>query len=182
MGNREVSQEELENLISDITYLQDEADALTYVIDSVPYDEKPPSGRSIIETLLFIDHAQQEYYRPVIEDAYKSNRPINLNSYIKPEESFEVDEDLAKDVQKTLYKISKHRAGLINLVKNIPLIDWERTVSKGSREMTLFNFANEMVQKERATLKDIADLILSYEQNKNVHKNTISDTSTSKND
>jgi len=182
MGNREVSQEELENLISDITYLQDEADALTYVIDSVPYDEKPPSGRSIIETLLFIDHAQQEYYRPVIEDAYKSNRPINLNSYIKPEESFEVDEDLAKDVQKTLYKISKHRAGLINLVKNIPLIDWERTVSKGSREMTLFNFANEMVQKERATLKDIADLILSYEQNKNVYKNTISDTSTSKND
>jgi len=182
MGNREVSQEELENLISDITYLQDEADALTYVIDSVPYDEKPPSGRSIIETLLFIDHAQQEYYRPVIEDAYKSNRPINLNSYIKPEESFEVDEDLAKDVQKVLYKISKHRAGLINLVKNIPLIDWERTLSKASKEMTLFNFANEMVQKERATLKDIADLILSYEQNKNAYKNTISDTKTSKND
>jgi len=165
MGNREVSQEELENLISDITYLQDEADALTYVIDSVPYDEKPPSGRSIVETLLFIDHAQQEYYRPVIEDAYKSARPINLNSYISPEESFEVDEDLAKDVQKVLYKISKHRAGLINLVKNIPLIDWERTISKSSRELTLFEFANEMVRKERATLKDIADLILSYEQN-----------------
>jgi len=93
-----------------------------------------------------------------------------------------VDEDLAKDVQKVLYKISKHRAGLINLVKNIPLIDWERTLSKASKEMTLFNFANEMVQKERATLKDIADLILSYEQNKNAYKNTISDTKTSKND
>lgn len=179
MGSREVSQEELENLISDITYLQDEADALTYVIDSVPYDEKPPSGRSIIETLLFIDHAQQEFYRPVIEDAYKSTRPINLNSYVKPEESFEVDEDLAKDVQKILYKISKHRAGLINLVKNIPLIDWERTLSNASREITLFSFANEMVQKERAILKEIADLILSFEQNKNMHKNKVSDSKTS---
>jgi len=181
MGNREVSQEELENLISDITYLQDEADALTYVIDSVPYDEKPPSGRSIVETLLFIDHAQQEYYRPVIEDAYKSTRPINLNSYISPEESFEVDEDLAKDVQKVLYKISKHRAGLINLVKNIPLIDWERMISKGSKDLTLFEFANEMVRKERATLKDIADLILSYEQNNKV-QNRVQSTEKTQND
>ena len=106
----DVTQTQVNSLIEDIAYLEHEADALKYVIENVPYSQKPPAGRSIIETLLFLDHAQQEYYRKVIEDVFQSTRPINLNSYTDPEETFEVDKDDSKDVQKVLYKERKVRS------------------------------------------------------------------------
>lgn len=160
----EVKQSQVDSLIDDISYLEHEADALKYVIDSVPYDEAPENGRSISEILMYLDHAQQNYYRKVIEDAYKNIRPINLNAYSKPEETFEVDKELAKNVQKLLYKISKHRVALLKLVEDIALIDWEREISKGKETITLFDFVYHMVRVERSTLKDIADFIMTYQK------------------
>lgn len=162
----DIKQSQIDSLIEDVAYLEHEAEALKYVIDSVPYDETPPGGQSISEILMFIDHAQQSYYRRVIEDAYKSVRPINLNAYVDPEETFEKDEELSKDIQKLLYKLSKHRVALLNLIKNIQLIDWEREISKGRASISLYEFTSQMVRKERSTLKDIADLVLAY-QNSN---------------
>jgi hypothetical protein len=166
----DIKQSQIDTLIDDVAYLEHEAEALKYVIDSVPYDEAPPEGRSIAEILMFLDHAQQNYYRKVIEDAFKSVRPINLNAYVEPEETFEKDEDLAKDIQKLLYKISKHRVALLNLIKNIQLIDWEREISKGRTTISLFEFTNQMVRKERSTLKEIADLVLTYQQSKQMQR------------
>ncbi len=54
MADREISQEQLDQLIDDASYLQDEAEAMQYVIDTVPYTESPPEGRSIAEMLLLI--------------------------------------------------------------------------------------------------------------------------------
>ena len=166
----DIKQSQIDSLIDDVAYLEHEAEALKYVIDSVPYEEAPPEGRSIAEILMFLDHAQQNYYREVIEDAFKSVRPINLNAYVKPEESFEVDEDLGKDIQKLLYKISKHRVAILNLIKNINLIDWEREITKGKQTISLYEFTNQMVRKERATLKEIADLVLTYQKGKHVQR------------
>lgn len=166
----DIKQSQIDSLLDDVSYLEHEAEALKYVIDSVPYNEAPPEGRSIAEILMFLDHAQQYHYRKVIEDAIKSVRPINLNTYADPEESFEMDEEVANDIQKLLYKISKHRVALYNLIKNINLIDWEREVNKGKQTYTLFEFVSQMVRKERSTLKEIADLVLTYQNGKHMQR------------
>lgn len=166
----DITQTKIDQLTDDLSYLEHEAEALKYVIDSVPYDEKPPEGRSVVQTLLFLDHSQQYYYRPVIEDAFKSVRPINLNSYTKPEESFEEDEEKAKDMQKVLYKLAKHRVALLKVVESIPLIDWEREISRGKSSITLYEFVSTMVQKERRILKEIADLIMTYQNSKQMQR------------
>lgn len=166
----DITQSQVDSLVEDVAYLEHEADALKYVIENVPYTKEPPAGRSIVETLLFLDHAQQEYYRKVIEDVFKSTRPINLNSYVDPKETFDPEEDDKKDVQKVLYKISKHRAALLNLMNNIQLIDWERNIKRGKYDLTLYDFTVEMVNKERRTLKEIADLVLTYQNDRRVQK------------
>lgn len=162
----DIKQSQIDSLIDDVAYLEHEADALKYVIDSVPYDQTPPGGRSIFEILMYLDHAQQNYYRRVIEDSYKSSRPINLNSYDTPKDTFEVDDDVAKDIQKLLYKISKHRVALLKLIEEISLIDWEREISKGRESITLYDFVHHMVRKERSILKDVADLVMTYQKDK----------------
>lgn len=164
MPRNEVSQEQVDSLIHDIGFLQDESEALKYIIDSVPYGEKTESGPSIAERLLYLDHAQHEYYRIVIEDATKSPRPINLNAYSTPEDSFVLDEEKVGDVQKILYKIAKHRAGLLNLVKKIAIIDWERKISNSHHSSNLFEFVSSMVHKEKKVLKEIADLIMVFQK------------------
>lgn len=166
MADREISQEQLDQLVDDASYLQDEAEAMQYVIDNVPYTTTPPGGQSIAEMLLLIDHAQLSYYRPIVEEAIDNPRPTHLDKFTHFRESFEVDEDKVKDIQKTLRKIAKHRAGLVNLIKNIPLIDWETVVYKNERQILLFDFVQEMIRFERGMLKDIADQVRVFNQDK----------------
>lgn len=166
MADQEISQEQLDKLVEDASYLQDEAEAMQYVIDNVPYDQTPPEGRSIAEMLLLIDHAQLSYYRPILEDAIDNPRPTHLEKFTHFKESFEKDEEKLKDVQKILKKIAKHRAGLVNAIKNISLIDWETVIYKDSRQVLLFDFMQEMIRFERGILKDIADQVRIYNQEK----------------
>lgn len=166
MTDREISQEELDQLVSDASYLQDEAEAMQYVIDNVPYQKTPPEGKSIAEMLLLIDHAQLSYYRPILEEAIDNPRPVHLENYTHFEETFEVDEEKVNNIQKMLRKIAKHRAGLVNAIKNISLIDWETVIYRNDKELLLFDFMREMIHFERNTLKDIADQIRAYNQEK----------------
>ena len=166
----EVTQDQLDQLVEDAIYLQDEAEALKYVIDEVPYTEVPPGGRSIAGMLLLIDHAQLSYYRPIIEDAYENPHPTRLQEFEHFEESFELDEEKANDIQKTLGKIVKHRAGLVNLMRKIPLIDWETLIYNGDREIALYDFARQMIRFERGKLKDIADLVMVFNQEKQTQR------------
>ncbi len=160
----DINQDSLDKLIDDVRYLQDEAEALKYVIDSVPYDRETPSGTSIVERLLFLDHTQQNYYRPIIEEVFKSPRPINLNAIKSAEDSFTLDEEKAKDIQKVLYKIAKHRVAILSVIEKIPVIEWERELKDGSLSINLFDFVERMVNGERKILKNIADLILTYQK------------------
>lgn len=166
----EVTQEELDQLVEDASYLQDEAEALKYVIDEVPYTETPPEGASIAEMLLLLDHAQLTYYRPIIEDAYEQTRPVRIQNYEDFTESFELDEDKIKDIQKVLSKIVKHRAGVVNLIKSIPLIDWETTLYSNDQDLILFDFAQDMVRFDRQKLKEIADLVMVFNQEKEARR------------
>ncbi len=160
----EIKQSEINSLIDDVAYLEHETEALKYVIDSVPYDESPKKGRSISEILLFLDHSQQSYYRKIVEDAVQNMRPINLNTYPEPSTTFEKNEELTANIQKLLYKLSKHRVAFINFIKGIQLIDWEREVKQGRESITLYEFVNQMVRKERKALKEIANLVQNYQQ------------------
>lgn len=160
----DIKQSEINSLIDDVAYLEHETEALKYVIDSVPYNESPQEGRSIAQNLLFLDHSQQSYYRKIVEDAVQNMRPINLNAYSKPSATFEKDDQLIENIQKLLYKLSKHRVAFINSIKSIQLIDWEREVKQGRDSITLYEFLKQMVRKERSTLKEIADLVLTYQQ------------------
>lgn len=166
MTDREISQDELDRLVEDASYLQDEAEAMQYVIGSVPYSEAPPEGRSISEMLLLIDHAQLFYYRPIIEDVVNSSRPTHLDNYTHFKEDFEKNEEKFENVQKILQKIAKHRAGLVNAIKNIPLIDWETVIYRNDNQLLLFDFMQEMIRFERGILKDIADQVRIYNQEK----------------
>lgn len=166
MNDREISQEELDRLVDDASYLQDEAEAMQYVIDDVPYAKTPPEGRSIAEMLLLIDHAQLSYYRPIMEEAIDDPRPTHLENFTYFKEDFEKDEEKLKDVHKILKKIAKHRAGLVNAIRNIPLIDWETVVYRNDEPILLFDFIQEMIRFERGILKDIADQVRIYNQEK----------------
>lgn len=166
----EITQEKFDKLVEDASYLQDEAEALKYVIDEVPYGETPPGGQSIIEMLLLIDHAQLSYYRPVLEKAFNDPRPTHLKDFDYFEESFVLDPGKAENIQNVLSKIAKHRAGLVNVIKNIPLIDWESKIYKDNKELTLFDFVRQMIRFERSKLKEIADLVLVFDQEKQAHK------------
>ncbi len=166
MADHEITQDDLNKLVDDASYLQDEAEAMQYVIDNVPYDESPPDGRSISELLLLIDHAQLSYYRPIVEQAVESDRPTHLDNFTHFREDFDPDEDKMKDVQKILRKLAKHRAGLVNSIKNISLIDWETYIYRDNKEVLLFDFLQEMIRFERGVLKDIAEQVKVFNQEK----------------
>ena len=168
-SDQEVSQEQYEQLLDDAKYLQDEAEALMYIIDQVPYNDAPTDGMSIIQMLALIDHAQKNYYRPLIEKSFSSPRSLQLNNFDSYDETFEFPDD-EKDVQKILRKISKHRAAILNLFDKIPLIDWEREIKSGHQSLSLFDFANKMIRDERKILKEIADLVLIYQNNKQANR------------
>lgn len=161
MTDKEISQDQVNQLIEDASYLQDEADAMQYVIDNVPYNESAPGKRSIAELLLLIDHAQITYYRPIIEETVAGKRPTHLENFTHFKESFEY-EDEVEDIQKVLRKISKHRAGLVNAIKNISLIDWESVIYKDNQQILLFDFAQKMIRFERAKLKEIANQVMVF--------------------
>lgn len=166
MTDREISQEEVDKLVEDASYLQDEAEAMQYVIDSTPYDRTPPDGQSIVEMLMLIDHAQLTYYRPIIEEVIDNPRPTHLEKFTHYRDSFEADDAKSKDVHKVLKKIAKHRAGLVNVIKHISLIDWETVVYRDKQQILLFDFVQEMIRFERGILKDIANQVRVYNQEK----------------
>lgn len=174
MADFNVSQEDYEKLIEDSQYLQDEAEALKYIIEAVPYTEVPSGGMSIIQQLMLIDYAQTEYYRPLIEKSFSSARTVDLGKRADFRDTFELPDDekeISKDVQKVLNRIVKHRAALLNIFKKIPLIDWERELkSKSGAHISLYEFANTMIREERKILKKIADLVLIYQNNKQAQR------------
>jgi hypothetical protein len=164
--DKEISQEQLQQLIEDATYLQDEAEALKYVIDEVPHNENPPEGRSIAEMLLLIDHAQLSYFRPILKEAVKNPRPTHIDNFEHFEETFDPDEEKLKDIQKLLSKLAKHRAGVLNTMKNISLINWETIVYKNDQQLLLFDFIREMIHFDRQQLNKIADLVMVFNDQK----------------
>lgn len=167
---KEITQDQLDELVEDASYLQDEAEALQYVIDTIPYDDSPPDGSSIAEMLLLIDHAQLSYYRPILENTVQNPRPTHIDKFDHFRDTFEADPEDVEDIHNTLKKIAKHRAGLVNVINNISLIDWETIIYRNGQELLLFDFIQEMIQFERSKLKQIADQVMVFKQEREARR------------
>lgn len=152
--------------MDDVEYLQGEAEALKYVIGQAPYAQSGPDGEmSVLNRLRLIDHAQINYYRPIIEKVYSEDRIVNLSGREPYENTFEPAGAEDADIYKTLNKIIKHRAALINICSKISLFDWEKGVKDYDNQIiSLFAFAGRMIREERKHLKKIADLVLYYQK------------------
>lgn len=169
MSNDEVTQQQIDELLDDAAYLQDEAEALKYIIDAVPFTQVPEEGMSILQKLMLIDYAQVDFYRPIVEKSFSSTRTVDLRKFDHYKDTYEPSDE--EDIHKVLNKLIKHRAGLLNVIKKIPLIDWERKLkSNDNNTISLYQFLNQLIKDEREQLKEIADLVLIYQNNKQRNK------------
>lgn len=185
MGSSRITQEKIDNLIEDARYLQDEIEALQYVIEEIPYKKENPSEPSIAELLFKIDHAQKYYYKPMLQKVDKTRSDVvNMRRLDNYEESFEFDVEELDDIQPKLKKIIKHRASLVNAMRNIHLIDWEKQINTRNSHRTLFEIIENMVQNERGLLKKIADqvMLISKERQSKRDLNQKKNTNTSNKD
>jgi len=169
MTNQDITQGQVEQLIDDAGFLQDEAEALKYVIDSIPYDQTVPEKRSVKENLMLLDYSQVQYFRRVVEELLKSKNSVRMPNYDEFCKSFEPDSD--KDVFKILEKISVHRVALINTLKKCSIFDWEKIVFiEGKGKFTLFQFIKGMISRDRKILKEIADLVMVFQNNRQAQR------------
>jgi len=167
MTDRSVSQEDIDNLIEDARYLEDEMEALQDVIEEIPYNQEHPTEQSIAEMLYRIDHAQKYFYKPVLDKVRKiSDHIVDVRRLGNYEDSFEFDNNQEKDIQKKLQKIVKHRAALVSAMESIKLIDWKQSVETRDGDVQLYKLLQNMVSNERSVLKKIADRVLVHSKEK----------------
>lgn len=159
----EFNKSQIDNLIEDVSYLQDEVEALKYVIHSVPFEEKPAGRESILELIAMIDHAQKVFYRPFVESVagfMKVTEPID-DEFRK---TFILDMEKIESVDNLLDKIGKHRAAMLAVLQKMNVIDWNKKGQVKGRLKSIFNVVSEMVEFERNQLKMVADRVISLER------------------
>ncbi len=165
-----ISQKQVDQLLQDAAYIQEEAEALKYVIDQVPYRQAPPGQRSIAEILLFIDYTQLHYFRSFLEEAIENPRPTRIDRFSDFEETFEAEEKETENIQNILSKVAKHRGGVINIINNISLTDWNSTVYVNGQEISLFDFTQQMIRFDHIQLNKIAELVRTFSEHKQTER------------
>lgn len=161
----EFNKTQIDQLTEDVSYLQDEVEALKYVIHSVPFEEKPAGRESILELVAMIDHAQKVFYRPFVESVAGFAKP---EDFIDDEfrKSFSLEMDKIETVDNLLDKIIKHRAALLSVLQKMNIIDWNRKGLVKGRSKTIYTVITEMVEFERNQLKMVAERVISLERDR----------------
>lgn len=146
----------LHQLLDDASYLQDELEALKFVIESIPYREKPMGEYSILELIALIDYAQERIYRPLFELA-EQNRPLRPQE--KPEFTFK--QDKVTSVNKFLDSIIGHRVSLMKTINKIHSNEWEEHVV--GRDLILLDLLDNMIDNEREQLRKVAERVMTMD-------------------
>jgi len=147
--------------MKDVAYLKQEVSALKTVIEEVPYDESPPGGLSIMGILSLIDRGQTTFYKPVLEQVFTATGSIDAANFKQDfETSFEYNTEDAPKIQTILDDLIEHREELINIIKKIPLSDWDKIIYINDSQINIAGFLESMIQFERSKLKDIADRVM----------------------
>ncbi|MFU8860725.1 MAG: hypothetical protein ACNA8K_09890 [Cyclonatronaceae bacterium] len=157
--------DQFKKMVDDAAYLQDEVEALKYVIKSVPYEEKPGGKFSILEMVALIDHAQQNHFRLAIEKILtgRTQSALDQEDYRK---SFSPSQIEGKSADRVLEKIIKHRAAIISMLGRVVPADLHKTVSIRGKEKNIHDLLEEMLQFERSQLRQVAERVLTISDRK----------------
>jgi hypothetical protein len=157
--------DQLKKLVEDAAYLQDEVEALKYVINSVPYDEKPGGRHSILEMVALIDHAQQNHFRLAMQQILAGRKDVAFDQE-DFRKSFSPDQIEGKSVDRVLEKIIKHRAAIISMLGKVTPADLHKTVNIRGKDKNIHMLLDEMLQFDRAQLKQVAERVLAISDRK----------------
>lgn len=152
---------EIRALFDDVSYLQDELEALKTVITAVPYAERPPGSVSILDVLAQLREQQERYYRPLIE-AVKHNRGDSSEAQTV-DENFQI-QDSEVDVNSILNEVIKKRVDYCNLLCDLPEEKWSQSIVTPDGEKKVTELVREHVEYDRSQLKSIAERVMALDQ------------------
>ena len=159
-------QQQLNDLISDIEYLQYEAQSLSNVIESVPYSEKPLGGESIIENLMSV-HSAQSSILEIFNDLDEKGMDIDINNYSVFDRVELTEQEIGdQNVKDLIQEIEKTRSSLTKIISDKPQAFFYLEFEEENSPVTVLDLLLEMVQRERNSLKEIANLVLTYQKDR----------------
>lgn len=162
-----VSQQQISELTEDASLLLQEAQTLQSLIETVPYGQSTPEESSIQDKLHLLDELQRTYFHPVMmsESGIGSARSGPLESLTEVVERLKSDgEREAPEIQSILESLSEQRSVLLDHMKTIPAGEWDRTIRRAEEDLSLYEFALEMVQFDQKILKEVAGMVMVFQQ------------------
>lgn len=156
----EFNKEQISDILIQAATLLDEVEALKYSIHDVNFEKKPSDSEpAIVEIIALVDHAQEEYFRPIIESMLQKHRKrsSNLRHF---SQTFTYERDPEKTTEDIMNRVIKHRAALINYLERLPAIDWDRSVYIEGERRSIFDLITEMIQLDKEKLRIIADRVM----------------------
>lgn len=152
---------EIRTLLDDVSYLQDELEALKTVITAVPYAERPPGSVSILDVIAQLQEQQERYYRPLIE-AIKTGRDSSAKVQTV-DDDFRI-QDSDADVNSILNEAIKKRADYSNLLRDLPEEDWSQSIETPDGVKKVTELVREHIEYDRSQLKSIAERVMALDQ------------------
>lgn len=142
-----------EAVIGDLLYLTEELTALSNLIQSFPVHDRPPEGLSICETIRFIGYAQSSYKymfqsAQSLQERYDSLMDEFLDNRLT------IEKETSTGIEVFIEEVISDRLMLVEKIRN-----------NHPEEMSTEVLAC-LAAIDRHSLKMIADVILSMEQNK----------------
>jgi hypothetical protein len=158
-----INSQALEHLKADIEYLKFEAESLHQVIEFIPYSDKPLDGSSILEIFLTIDSIQVKVYR-IFKDISSKGSSLDIADY----EIFKNVELSTEEIEK--YSIDtitsdlfKNRTNIVDYLGSKDFNFFEVELEEQGEIITIYQLLSAMIKQERALLKNIADLVMTYQ-------------------
>lgn len=156
--------EQFSRLKDDVAYLIDEAQALIMVIDVVPAAEKRGGIESMLDMIYLIDHAQQTYYRPLIEQIF--SLPEVKTDTADFRKTVDYSSQTYESAAALLQKLIGNRRTLVEYLEAAGEKSLLKTGHINGAERSIADLLLEMVAFERQQLKLVAERVLSIDRSK----------------
>ena len=158
-----INKQKLDDLKSDVEYLKYEAESLHQVIEFVPYSEKPLDGVSILEIFLSIQYTQIKVVE-IFTDLNLKGSELDIDSY----ELFSIIELSDKEIEECsisdiVSNIVTKRSELVEIISDKTETFFQVELHNNTSVVSIYDLLSNLVKEERALLKKIADLILTFQ-------------------
>lgn len=158
-----INKQKIDDLKSDVEYLRYEAESLHQVIEFVPYSEKPLDGVSILEVFLSIQSTQIKIV-DILSDLNSKGSELDIVSY----EFFSIIELSNKEIEERsisdiVSNIVTKRSELVEIISDKDETYFEVELHNSTSKVSIYELLSKLVKEERALLKKIANLILTYQ-------------------